>query len=88
MATAVFYRQTILMPRAQWEIRRSVRATMRLVDGGVLVLRPIVVTVAILVAAANLAAPTQPGAASDSFTSLLNAVGIGDNLGSNPLSPR
>lgn len=61
---------------------------MRLVDGGVLVLRPIVVTVAILVAAANLAGPTQPGAASDSFTSLLNAVGIGDNLGSNPLSPR
>ncbi|GAC1396938.1 MAG: hypothetical protein NVS4B6_12300 [Mycobacterium sp.] len=53
---------------------------MKLVDGGVLVLRPIVVTVAILVAAAHWAAPTEAGATSGSFTSLINAVGIGDDI--------
>lgn len=60
---------------------------MKLVDGGVLVLRPIVVTVAILVAAAHWASPSQAGAATDSFTSLLNATGIGDHPPSAARSP-
>ena len=61
---------------------------MKLVDGGVLVVRPIVVTVAILVAAATWTAPTQAGAATDSFKSLLNAVGIGDDNPSAERSPK
>jgi hypothetical protein len=78
MAIAVFHRQTILMPRAQWDLRQSVRATMKVIDGGVLVLRPIAVTLAILAAAAHYAGPTRDGAAGSAFT----AVVIGDDVGS------
>lgn len=75
MATAIFYRQTMVMPRAQLEMRRSIRATMKLLDQSMLVLRPVLVTAAILIATAHWAAPHNVGPVDDPLTGPLNTAG-------------
>ena len=55
----LFHRQTLSMPRLPRERRLNVGAAMVLFDAGFLVLRPVVVTVAVLIAAADWGAPAQ-----------------------------
>jgi hypothetical protein len=55
----LFHRQTLSMPRLPRERRLNAGAAMVLFDAGFLVLRPVVVTVAVLIAAADWSAPAQ-----------------------------
>ena len=61
MTTALILRRQIMaMPRVPRERRVNISAAMVLVDAGILVARPVLVTVAILVAAAECGTATHP----------------------------
>ncbi len=78
MTTAlILRRQTIAMPRIPRERRLNAAATMVFVDAGILVMQPIIVTLAILIAAAYWSASTYPNDVSGSPPSVASSVGPG-----------
>jgi hypothetical protein len=75
----ILHRQAISMPRIPRERRLNAAAAMGFIEAGFLTMRPVVVTMAILFAAVNWATPAHADPVSDSITSVLNTVGIGNN---------
>jgi hypothetical protein len=54
-------REALSMPRVPLERRVTAETTMLLFDASFLVLRPVIVTIAVLIAAADWSAAAQPG---------------------------
>jgi hypothetical protein len=67
------------MRQARPKTGRTRVSTVDVIAASALVLRPVVVSVAIVVAAVTWATPTHADAVGDSITAVLNSIGIGNN---------
>ena len=67
-------REALSMPRVPRERRITAETTMLLFDASFLVLRPVVVTIAVLIAAADWSAAAQPGAVGNSPPSVTGSA--------------
>lgn len=79
MATVTLQGRPISMRQARPKTGRTQVSAVDVIAGSALVLRPVVVSVAIVVAAVTSATPAHADAVGDSITTVLNSIGIGNN---------